>query len=152
MVIGAGALHPFPLLSVVRHVATPFPCLPPKPTAMFTIDGITMMHLASARILVGIPLSGVPMISSSTLAELSKRLTISGSVFESCVSNLAGLVGFVSDFFVSSVEVFCCVQPIMVRPRNAAARANLWMNLMGTPPLPHTLARLVAKAMKDSLY
>src|SRR5581483_3667266 len=35
--IGAGALHPLG----VRHVATPFPCSPPKTNAILTMDGIT---------------------------------------------------------------------------------------------------------------
>ena len=59
------------------------------------------MHFASPRIFVRMPLSGVPIISSRTLAELSRRLTISGSVFASCASNFPGLVAFGSEFFVS---------------------------------------------------
>src|ERR1700752_214330 len=78
MVIGAMALHlPFS----VRHVATPLPWLPPKPTAIFTIDGITAIHFASLIILSGIPLSGVAMISSITLAELSLLFSMSDLSF-----------------------------------------------------------------------
>src|SRR5579864_6710932 len=73
MVIGAGALHP----CSVRQVATPLPWLPPNPTAIFTIDGITAMHFASLITLSGTALSGVAMISSSTLAEASMRLEMS---------------------------------------------------------------------------
>src|SRR5436309_15247725 len=64
MVTGATLLH-LPLSK--RQVAIPLPWLPPKPTAIFTIEGITAMHLASLMILSGMPLSGVAMISSSTL-------------------------------------------------------------------------------------
>src|ERR1700680_1442695 len=78
MVIGARALHrPFS----VRHVATPLPRLLPKPNAIFTIDGTTAMHFASLMILFGMPLSGVAMISSNTLAELSILFSISDLSF-----------------------------------------------------------------------
>src|SRR4029077_6257340 len=64
-------------------------------------EGTTAMHFASARISVGIPLSGVPMISSSTLAEEFSRFAISVFDFESSVvglfSNLAVLDFFVCD-------------------------------------------------------
>src|ERR1700733_3540436 len=74
IVIGAGALH-VPLS--VRHVATPLPWLPPKPTAIFTMEGTTAMHFASFITLSGIALSGVAIISFKTLAALSSRLSIS---------------------------------------------------------------------------
>src|SRR5579864_9385992 len=74
IVIGAIALH---LPVSVRHVATPFPWLPPKPTAIFTMEGTTAIHFASLIILSGMPLSGVAMISSSTFAELSILFSMS---------------------------------------------------------------------------
>src|SRR6202041_3112498 len=43
------------------------------------MEGIIAMHLASLIILSGMPLSGVPMISSRTLAELSIRFSMSDS-------------------------------------------------------------------------
>src|SRR5437016_4464179 len=86
MVMGAGALQPLG----VRQVATPLPCRPPNTSAIFTIDGITAIHFASPRILVGIPLSGVAMISSRTFADASRRFLMSVSAFESFFfSNLA---------------------------------------------------------------
>src|ERR1035438_7356003 len=75
MVIGAGALQP----EAVRQVATPLPWLPPKPTAIFTIEGITAMHFASRMTLSGMALSGVAMISFRTFADASIRLAISES-------------------------------------------------------------------------
>src|ERR1035438_1937924 len=75
MVIGAGALQP----DVVRQVAPPVPCLPPKPTAIFTMEGITAIHFASRMTLSGIALSGVAMTSFKTLAEASIRLARSDS-------------------------------------------------------------------------
>src|ERR1700730_16315407 len=41
------------------------------------MEGIIAMHLASLMILSGMPLSGVPMISSRTLAELSILFSMS---------------------------------------------------------------------------
>src|ERR1022692_1181266 len=43
------------------------------------MEGIIAMHLASLIILSGMPLSGVPMISSRTLAELSILFSMSDS-------------------------------------------------------------------------
>src|ERR1700756_1115197 len=74
IVIGAGALQ---TPASVRQVATPLPWLPPKPIAIFTIDGMTAIHFASRITLSGIALSGVAMISSSTFAEFSIRLSMS---------------------------------------------------------------------------
>ncbi len=79
IVIGAGALHP----CSVRQVATPLPWLPPKPTAILTIDGITAIHFAPLMTLSGIALSGVAMISSRTLADASIRFAISESSLSS---------------------------------------------------------------------
>src|ERR1035438_10254564 len=73
MVIGAGALQP----DAVRQVATPLPWLPPMPMAIFTMEGITAMHLASLITLSGIALSGVAIISFRTVADASRRLSIS---------------------------------------------------------------------------
>src|SRR3989442_13799885 len=70
---GAGALHP----ELVRQVAIPLPCRPPKTKPILTIDGMTATHLAESRSSSGIPLSGVPMISSKTVAAASIRLTCS---------------------------------------------------------------------------
>lgn len=129
IVMGAGPLQPFTLLSVVRHVATPFPCLPPNPTATLIIEGITIMHFASLKIFVGIPLSGVPMISSKTLAELLSRLTISDSL--PCVSNLAGFVAFVSVFWFASVEVCCaCWDQTNVDRRSSVIGAAILISLI----------------------
>src|ERR1700687_412820 len=75
MLIGAGALHPFGVL----QVATPLPWFPPKPIAILIIEGMTALHLASLIMLSGIALSGVAMISFSTLAAASIRLLISDS-------------------------------------------------------------------------
>src|SRR5580700_9611188 len=71
--MGAGALQPCSVL----QVATPLPCCPPKPTAIFTSDGITAMHLACAITLSGIALSGIAIISFRTSADLSIRLSMS---------------------------------------------------------------------------
>src|ERR1700736_4386541 len=79
MAIGAGALHP----SGVLHVATPLPWFPPIPIAILIIEGTTAMHLASLMMLSGIALSGVAMISFSTLADASIRLLISASSLSS---------------------------------------------------------------------
>src|SRR6185437_8892408 len=70
---GAGALHP----EVVRQVATPLPCRPPKTKPILTIDGMTARHFAESSSSSGIPLSGVPIISSKTVAAASIRLTCS---------------------------------------------------------------------------
>src|SRR5437763_8794948 len=75
MVIGEGALQPLG----VRQVATPLPWFPPKPIAIFIIEGMTATQRASAKTLSGIPLSGVAMISFSTLVALLIRFTTSES-------------------------------------------------------------------------
>src|ERR1017187_5672280 len=75
IVIGAGALQP----DSVRQLATPLPRFPPKPTAIFTIEGITAMHFASRMTLSGMALSGVAMISFRTFADASIRFAISES-------------------------------------------------------------------------
>ena len=61
----------------MRHVATPLPWFPPNPTAILTMEGITAMHLASLITLSGMALSGVAIISFSTLADASIRLAMS---------------------------------------------------------------------------
>jgi hypothetical protein len=70
---GAGALHP----ELVRQVAIPLPWRPPKTKPILIIEGITATHFAEPRSSSGIPLSGVPMISSNTVAAASIRLTCS---------------------------------------------------------------------------
>src|SRR5258708_38939945 len=116
MVMGAGALQPLG----VRQVATPLPCRPPNTTAIFTIDGITALHFASARILVGIALSGVAIISSRTLAAVSRRFLMSVSAFESFFfSNLAVFsdfsccdgLGLAAGFETVVVDLSSCDQP-----------------------------------------
>src|SRR6185437_5571364 len=79
IVMGAGALQPFP----VRQLAIPLPWLPPNPTAIFTMEGITAMHCALPMTLSGIALSGVAIISSKTFAEASIRLAMSDLLFSS---------------------------------------------------------------------
>src|SRR5438270_8116087 len=70
MLKGAGAVQP----SAVRQVATPLPYAPPIPRPPLSNEGTTATHLAELRISSGIPLSGVAMISFSTLAADSTRL------------------------------------------------------------------------------
>src|ERR1700693_1384445 len=108
MVIGAIALHlPFS----VRHVATPFPWLPPKPTAIFTIDGTTAIHFASLIILSGIRLSGVAIISSITLAELSILFSM---------SDLS-----LSDFSLSALQPMLASSKTLDIARKALARRRV---------------------------
>src|SRR5436190_211810 len=77
MLNGAGALQPLAVL----HVATPLPCWPPKPTAIFTMLGTTAMHSASLMIFIGILLSFASMISVRTVAAVSIRFSISDLSF-----------------------------------------------------------------------
>src|SRR5215471_4295216 len=80
IVTGAGALQ---APDSVRQVAIPLPWFPPNPTAIFTIDGITAMHLALFITLSGIALSFTAMISSNTFADALSRLSISDWFFSS---------------------------------------------------------------------
>src|SRR6185312_12595582 len=45
--------------------------------AIFTRDGTTATHSAESRTLFGIPLSGVPIICVRTVAEVSRRFSMS---------------------------------------------------------------------------
>src|SRR5882724_2871116 len=54
-----GALQP----SVVRQVATPRPCLPPKMKPPLIKSGTTKMHFALLNVSSGMPLSGVAIRS-----------------------------------------------------------------------------------------
>src|SRR5712692_8051568 len=65
----AGALHP----SLVRHTATPRPCLAPKMNPALTRCGTTTMHWDPSNTSSGMPLSGAAPISLSTLAEFCSR-------------------------------------------------------------------------------
>src|SRR5229473_404049 len=69
IVMNAGALQPF----AVRQVATPLPPLPPKTKPPLTMCGTTAMHSACSNTSSGIPLSGIPIISCSTLVAFSSR-------------------------------------------------------------------------------
>src|SRR5215510_13139755 len=55
----------------VRQLATPRPALPPTMKPALTTVGNTATHSALFRRSVGIPLSGVPIISPNTLAAFS---------------------------------------------------------------------------------
>src|SRR5579871_1809925 len=69
IVMNAGALQPF----AVRQVATPLPPLPPKTKPPLTMCGMTATHFACSNTSSGIPLSGIPIISCSTVVALSRR-------------------------------------------------------------------------------
>src|SRR5580658_988575 len=69
IVTNAGALQP----SAVRQVATPLPPSAPNTNPPLTMCGITATHLACSNTSSGIPLSGIPIISCSTMVALSRR-------------------------------------------------------------------------------
>src|SRR5579862_4337519 len=53
----------------------PCPCRPPNTKPTLTMEGITATHFAESMSSSGIPLSGVPMTSSRTVAAASIRFT-----------------------------------------------------------------------------
>src|SRR5277367_6188567 len=68
-----GAPHsPLPLL---RHTSKPRPYVPPKTQASFTSDGTIPTQTALFSKLRGMPLSGVPMISLTTLVAFCSWLS-----------------------------------------------------------------------------
>src|ERR1700680_88277 len=105
MVRGARPLH---LPVAVRQVATPLPWLSPNPTAIFTIDGITAMHLASLMTLSGIALSGIAVISSSTLAALSMRFSMSDLSLSSSACASPKLCPCVNQQLAQSLNPLVC--------------------------------------------
>src|SRR5260370_4890028 len=71
--MNAGALHP----SLVRHTATPRPCLAPKMKPALTRCGTTTMHCDPFNTSSGMPLSGAAPISLRAVAELCSRAVAS---------------------------------------------------------------------------
>jgi hypothetical protein len=83
----------------LRHEKKPLPYLAPMPNAPCFMPGITTMHCAWRIKFMGIPLSGVDMISPNTVAALFKRLAV-GSAWSSPIGrhsnrvNVSFLISF----------------------------------------------------------
>src|SRR5579872_824588 len=87
IVMKAGALQP----SAVRQVATPLPPLAPKTKPPFTMCGMTATHFACSNTSSGIPLSGIPIISCSTVVALSSR-SVASSFADAAQLNVPRLI------------------------------------------------------------